>query len=634
MSSGEYDQTCYNPSLDRISDGAQHSRAWEEYKTYGTAGRNEDEIEEKNSSDRRFAQEEEEEEEEEDAGDGRTKKNKIVPKEELIKQKSYGKIGKTVWDKKAHGGKYYISTGEKKKGYDALEQTPDGTIIRREPGYEKPQSGYTTNFVGNHMTQGAIDLVQHELTRVDPKMKEERMRRLEEAKGIKREPPKLLKVEKSKKVLMIGDREKSGNLNDDRENHQESFKTRVINFDRYTWEDRDGEIIVRVQHDEKLMDLKSAQLEVQNERSFTVSIKSKEKEGNVYALSVPRLFDAIVREKSCMLTTAKSLRVTLVKAEIGKPWTRLSSSESSEKPVLRLNNAPDDGTKEENQERGLVINNINLRDLRAEVIKFRDGNLAPKFTPSKTPEEIESELDSQIDDVSTPMEFASLKEAMQSCDLFESTGDHANAIKAFSSALFFLRFFTSSSSPPASEDGSEDTTILEGDGKSTTTTITTATTMEVKIIDCLRRRAKINILLGKIKNGTNDYAEAIQEGKKLISSLSLASNATSSANYEGKADTTKKLLSELHLERGNAYEQVEKYANAIDDYKRALKIGGNDTKVSMALTRASKLHFQRDIERREIEKKRSKNNDENSLPSLPRPGMKQFENRGKAGACF
>ena len=117
MSSGEYDQTCYNPSLDRISDGAQHSRAWEEYKTYGTAGRNEDEIEEKNSSDRRFAQEEEEEEEEEeDARDGRTKKNKIVPKEELIKQKSYGKIGKTVWDKKAHGGKYYISTGEKKKG--------------------------------------------------------------------------------------------------------------------------------------------------------------------------------------------------------------------------------------------------------------------------------------------------------------------------------------------------------------------------------------------------------------------------------------------------------------------------------------------------------------------------------------
>ena len=623
----EYDQSCYNPSLDRVSDGAQHSKAWEEYKTYGTAGRNEDEIEEKNSSDRRFAEEEEEEEE------GRTNKNKmIIPKEQLIKQKSYGKIGKTVWDKKAHGGKYYISTGEKKKGYDALEQTPDGTIIKREPGYEKPQSAHTTNFVGNHMTQGAIDLVQHELTRVDPKMKEERMRRLEEAKGIKREPPKLLKVEKNKKkVLMIGDREKGDTDDGEEEEEGRSPENRVINIDRYTWEDRDGEIIVRLQHDEKLMDLKSAQLEIQNERSFTVSIKSKEERDKVYVLSVPCLFDAIVREKSCMLTTAKSLRVTLVKTEVGKAWKRLSSSESSENSMLRLNNAPDGKVKE----KGIVIinndnsNNINLRDLRAEVIKFRDGNLAPKFTPSKTPEEIENELDAQINDVSTPMEFASLKEAMQSCDHFESSGDHANAIKSFSSALFFLRFFTSSSSPPASEDGSEDTTTLEEGGKSTSTT-----TMEVKIMDCLRRRAKANVLLGKTRNATKDYAEAIQEGKKLLSSLSSSSNATSSAINDKDADATKKILSDLYFERGNAYEQVEKYAEAVDDYKRALKTGGNDTKVSMALTRASKLHFQRDIERKEIEKKRPKNDNENSLPSLPRPGMKQFENRGKAGACF
>tara|TARA_B110000003_G_scaffold208051_1_gene206918 strand:+ start:221 stop:2098 length:1878 start_codon:yes stop_codon:yes gene_type:complete len=623
----EYDQSCYNPSLDRVSDGAQHSKAWEEYKTYGTAGRNEDEIEEKNSSDRRFAEEEEEEEE------GRTNKNKmIIPKEQLIKQKSYGKIGKTVWDKKAHGGKYYISTGEKKKGYDALEQTPDGTIIKREPGYEKPQSGHTTNFVGNHMTQGAIDLVQHELTRVDPKMKEERMRRLEEAKGIKREPPKLLKVEKNKKkVLMIGDREKGDTDDGEEEEEGRSPENRVINIDRYTWEDRDGEIIVRLQHDEKLMDLKSAQLEIQNERSFTVSIKSKEERDKVYVLSVPCLFDAIVREKSCMLTTAKSLRVTLVKTEVGKAWKRLSSSESSENSMLRLNNAQDGKVKE----KGIVIinnnnsNNINLRDLRAEVIKFRDGNLAPKFTPSKTPEEIENELDAQINDVSTPMEFASLKEAMQSCDHFESSGDHANAIKSFSSALFFLRFFTSSSSPPASEDGSEDTTTLEEGGKSTSTT-----TMEVKIMDCLRRRAKANVLLGKTRNATKDYAEAIQEGKKLLSSLSSSSNATSSAINDKDADATKKILSDLYFERGNAYEQVEKYAEAVDDYKRALKTGGNDTKVSMALTRASKLHFQRDIERKEIEKKRPKNDNENSLPSLPRPGMKQFENRGKAGACF
>jgi len=156
------------------------------------------------------------------------------------------------------------------------------------------------------------------------------------------------------------------------------------------------------------------------------------------------------------------------------------------------------------------------------------------------------------------------------------------------------------------------------------------TTTQVKIIDCLQRRAKANVLLGKIRTATKDYAEAIQEGKKLLSS---SSNATSSADND-EVDATKNLLSNLYLERGHAYEQIEKYANAVDDYKRALKIGGNDTKVSMALARASKLHFQKDIERKDIEKKRQKNNDGNSLPSLPRPGLKQFEKRGKAGACF
>eukprot|EP00958_Prasinococcus_capsulatus_P025297 scaffold4202_cov370-Prasinococcus_capsulatus_cf.AAC.4 len=34
--------------------------------------------------------------------------------------------------------------------------------------YEKIRSGPTTNFVGNHMTQGAIELVQSELQRTDP----------------------------------------------------------------------------------------------------------------------------------------------------------------------------------------------------------------------------------------------------------------------------------------------------------------------------------------------------------------------------------------------------------------------------------------------------------------------------------
>ncbi len=43
--------------------------------------------------------------------------------------------------------------GGSSTGYDALLQLPDGQTRRVEPGYERPQTGPTTNFVGNHMTQ-------------------------------------------------------------------------------------------------------------------------------------------------------------------------------------------------------------------------------------------------------------------------------------------------------------------------------------------------------------------------------------------------------------------------------------------------------------------------------------------------
>lgn len=48
-------------------------------------------------------------------------------------------------------------------GYDALLQHPDGRDKEVVPGYERPHMGPTTNFVGNHMTQGAIEMVQMQL---------------------------------------------------------------------------------------------------------------------------------------------------------------------------------------------------------------------------------------------------------------------------------------------------------------------------------------------------------------------------------------------------------------------------------------------------------------------------------------
>ncbi|KAL4452424.1 hypothetical protein ABPG75_008086 [Micractinium tetrahymenae] len=68
---------------------------------------------------------------------------------------------KQIWTKDPHGGPYHkvnINTG-----YDPLIQLPDGTERKAELGYERVKIGPTSNFVGNHMTQGAIDLVQAQL---------------------------------------------------------------------------------------------------------------------------------------------------------------------------------------------------------------------------------------------------------------------------------------------------------------------------------------------------------------------------------------------------------------------------------------------------------------------------------------
>ena len=70
-----------------------------------------------------------------------------------------------VWTKAPHGGAYRNEGAATRRGYDALVASVDGKPLPVEAGYERPQRALTTNFVGNHMTQGAIDLVQSALER-------------------------------------------------------------------------------------------------------------------------------------------------------------------------------------------------------------------------------------------------------------------------------------------------------------------------------------------------------------------------------------------------------------------------------------------------------------------------------------
>ena len=124
-------------------------------------------------------------------------------------------------------------------------------------------------------------------------------------------------------------------------------------------------------------------------------------------------------------------------------------------------------------------------------------------------------------------------------------------MKSASSALFFLRYFS-----PSSSSSSEIGDIQKSDKANEDVHPTT----NVKIMGFLKQRAKANVSLGKMRNAAKGYTEAIKEGKRLLRESKMK-----------KADT-EKLVSKLYVERGELHEQVEKYAEATDNYKKALKL--------------------------------------------------------------
>lgn len=66
-----------------------------------------------------------------------------------------------IWTKEPHGGRYVKATDS--RGYDPMTQAPDGTELAVPLGHERVKLGLTTNFVGDAMTQGALDLVRADI---------------------------------------------------------------------------------------------------------------------------------------------------------------------------------------------------------------------------------------------------------------------------------------------------------------------------------------------------------------------------------------------------------------------------------------------------------------------------------------
>ena len=237
--------------------------------------------------------------------------------------------GKNVWTKDPHGGRYRVSTGPlAAKGYDALEETPEGQSIVCEAGYEKPQRGPTSNFVGNHMTQGAIDLVQGSLTRRDPAHERRKLERYRQTYH----PPKLVSRESSEK----------GDVGGALVAAPQRAKTPPEPVLGYRWWDSGAVVVVEAEVKERCSESGSAVENVQfSDRSFSA-------EAGGWVLSVPRLFSAILPAESTAVVlkgkvegAAPRLSVRLAKADPSKEWPRISAPAQAALPSENSAKGPD-----------------------------------------------------------------------------------------------------------------------------------------------------------------------------------------------------------------------------------------------------------------------------------------------------
>lgn len=490
----------YNPSLDAVSDGAVQARAWKEYKENGTAG----------------GQKEKETLDEED----------VVEE----KKKDYGKHYPCVWTKDPHGGGYRIDKGPgARSGYDALEQKSDGTMIARAPGYEKPQTGPTTNFVGNHMTQGAIDLVQYELTKLDPGREIQRTR-LDRARGIVRKLPELTAVSRE----------------------DPSPCDVRASIEKFSWWDTGERIQLRIRH----CDLQSAILDEISveyaDRRVSVEIQkvtSNVLSKHVYILVLEHLFRAIIPELCTRLVDDEGLLINLTKADQSIRWLNLRAP-----PVMSLPPKVSSGLVLQQQ-------TLDMRALRAKLIGDREGKLAPKL------EWLTTNVAEMHDFPFDQFESISTADTIECVRTQIDCGDYVEA----------LSFITR---------GLRDSTISASE----------------KVV-LLEFRAQANVQLGSLKDAVSDYSEILEVQPSAV----------------------------MFFKKASVREQLEDYHGALIDYENAQALNGKDVKVLEAIRRVRECSTAK-TRMEEEEQRYSSGGD--GFQSVPRPCLPQFENRGKAGACF
>jgi len=536
------DPTLYNPSIDKLSRGAQHAKAWKEYKQHGTLGR--DEVDD-------------EKDREEGVGSDDDADEPV---------KVYGKRYPRVWTKGAHGGKYKISMGPgARTGYDALEQNPDGSALTVAPGYEKPDSGATTNFVGNHMTQGAIDLVQNELTRPDPD-DDTRMARLDAARGIKRMPPRLLAPDEVPDEVP---RTPTTNL------------TRPV--ERYAWADDVNELVVVV----RLGDLLGVPADMEGAKVTSEPGGGGEREPRTpLVVVIPDVGGGTDSPTSGLSSSVLTLRLaggidewTMVKSkdEVRLAMVKSESSRGKWK-TLRAREVLPLGTKDDSR---TIQPPPDLAALRRQILERREGKLANqlpwfgdnnrKFLAAAADED-DAAPGADVEAVGDPMD------ALTTGQELAAQGKHAEASVFFSRGIELI--------------------ADEGDPR---------TCAKLHAARALAREH-----LGNLRAAEQDHTATLT-----------AVERGGAVEPEG-VDACSALLA-----RGRCLMQLEDYVAACEDFTDALRSNPSSRAASEALRDAKRLADQQSSAQ-EKEAKCAKD-----MPVLfAKPGLRQFEPRGKAGSAF
>jgi len=435
-----------------------------------------------------------------------------------------------VWTKDPHGGAYrQVGCRE---GYDALLERPDGSLKDVQPGYERPLTGPTTNFVGNHMTQGAIDLVQSELMQRDPMYQMQKIRNYQ----CTYRPPKLLQ----------------------RDVQYLEEPAKVDTLHSYSWRDMGEDIMLAVPVQQLGTEMQEIQMLPKfSEERFDLQLTCQDK--RTWRLSLWPLRHRVDPPQCMIKRGTGKIEVLLRKVDPAQSWEELLQRDVVSAPTIKQD---------------LPADMPSLTELRKAVRHQRDnkrpGDGLLYKLPPKIKEAAEQSAGAEDDDVQPVPASLTLDQAMNWAKEKFIQGSYVDCEVYCTWGLKL-----------ASVEDVESREVL------------------------LLQRAFARSRLGRSKKVVLDCSKALEIVPSSVAAM---------------------------LQRARAYEEMERFEESLADLQQVVALAPGN---ALALENRRRV---RHLLESSLKLKAQEEQDDSSSgdlrPSIPRPVLPQFENRGKAGAVF